>query len=150
MRFVGEPASLEAIEREVLPAFLAYHARADGYGFWAAVEPASGEFVGWFHLRPRAGQDPPDEPELGYRLHRRFWGRGLGTEAARALVARAFLELGARRVHASTAADNVGSRRVLERSGLRLVREYWSEEYGAVDVEYEARREDWDGGGPGA
>ena len=145
MRYLGGPTPREVIEDEHLPHFLGYAERGDAYGFWAAVERAGGGFVGWFHLRPRPGRDRPDEPELGYRLRRRFWGRGYGTEGSRALIARAFLELGARRVHASTAADNVASRRVMEKAGMTLVREYWSEEYQAHDVEYAVTRDGWNG-----
>lgn len=51
MRFVtgGIPTSREEIQNEVLPAFLAYHQRYEGYGLWAAIEKATGEFLGWFH-----------------------------------------------------------------------------------------------------
>ena len=66
-------------------------------GFWAAIERATGAFLGWFHLRPHP-EDPHDEPELGYRLVRRGVGRGYATEGSRALVDKAFAELGARRV----------------------------------------------------
>jgi RimJ/RimL family protein N-acetyltransferase len=96
MRYItgGRPTPRELIEREELPAFLA---RSDGYGFWAAVEKASGEFIGWFHLRPRA-DGAADEPELGYRLRRSAWGKGYATEGSRALVEKAFTDLGAQRV----------------------------------------------------
>ena len=55
MRFVtgGIPTSREEIENEVLPAFLGYYERYEGYGFWAAIEKKTGEFLGWFHFRPR-------------------------------------------------------------------------------------------------
>ena len=126
-----------------------YPERSPGYGFWAAIERTTGEFVGWFHLRP-GSDDAPDEPELGYRLHRRFWGRGLATEGSRALVDTAFLDRGARRVHASTMAVNAGSRRVMEKSGLRFVRTFhadWpvritGDEEG--DVEYAITRAEWE------
>src|SRR5262249_18490952 len=62
--------------REGVAHFLAWYERYDGDGFWAALEKSSGEFVGWFHLRPRADA-PGDEPELGYRLRRSAWGEGL-------------------------------------------------------------------------
>ena len=44
MRFVtgGVPTSREEIENEVLPAFLGYYQRYEGFGFWAAVEKATG------------------------------------------------------------------------------------------------------------
>ena len=48
MRFVtgGVPTSREEIENEVLPAFLGYYQRYEGYGFWAAIEKETGEFLG--------------------------------------------------------------------------------------------------------
>ncbi len=144
----GIPTPREEIERDVLPAFLAYYDRVDGYGFWAAVEKDSQEFIGWYHLRPAPGA-APDEPELGYRLRRSAWGRGLGTEGARALIDLAFTKLGARRVVAETMAVNLASRRVMERAGMSLVREFqaeWphrieGEELG--DVEYAVTRDEW-------
>lgn len=142
MRFLGPPASREEIQNDFLPHFLAYDERGDGYGYWAAVEKATGDFLGWFHLRPRAGTHP-EEPELGYRLRRSAWGRGYATEVSGALLARAFSQLGARRVVASTAADNLASRRVMEKVGMSLEREYWSDEYQSVDVDYAVDRGDW-------
>lgn len=151
MRYItgGRATPAEEIRDEVLPAFLGYHERGDAWGFWAAVEKTTGTFIGWFHLRPRPGEDPPDEPELGYRLRREAWGRGLASEGARALVERAFRDHGAHRVHASTMVVNAASRRVMERAGLRFVRVFhqdWpdridGEELG--DVEYALTREEW-------
>ena len=151
MRYVtgGVPTPRREIEDEVLPAFLAYHERYAGYGFWAAVENATGEFVGWFHFRP-AEDAPPDEIELGYRLRRSAWGRGYATEGSRALIDKGFTSLGVRRVVASTMVVNVASRRVLEKAGMLLVREFhqpWpypieGDEKG--DVEYALLRSEWE------
>ncbi|MEA2151133.1 MAG: hypothetical protein QOD69_2963 [Solirubrobacteraceae bacterium] len=122
MRFVtgGRTTTRAEIADDVLPRFLAYYERSDGYGFWAAMHHAGGAFLGWFHLRPGPGA-PRDEPELGYRLRRSAWGRGYATEGSLALIERAFVELGATRVIASTLAVNHASRRVLEKCGLHLV-----------------------------
>jgi len=151
MRYIngGRPTPREEIERDVLPAFLTYYERDNGYGFWAAVEKTSGNFIGWFHLRPRpAGR--ADEPELGYRLRRPAWGRGYATEGSRALVDKAFGGLGARRVRAETMAVNVASRRVMEKAGLKYVRTFhqeWPEEIEGTaegDVEYALTRAEWE------
>jgi RimJ/RimL family protein N-acetyltransferase len=151
MRYIsgGRPTSREEIERDVLPAFLRYYQRHAGYGFWAAVEKSTGEFLGWFHLRPKPDGDP-DEPELGYRLRKSAWGKGYATEGSRALVGKAFTELGAHRVYAETMAVNTASRRVMDKAGLRLVRVFhqpWpdtieGEEHG--DVEYALDRTEWE------
>jgi RimJ/RimL family protein N-acetyltransferase len=144
----GRPTPRQEIVDDDLPAFLAYHQRSDGYAFFAAEDRATGEFLGWFHLRPQPGQ-PQDEPELGYRLRRVAWGRGLASEGSRALIDHAFAELGARRVYAETMVVNTGSRRVMEKAGMRHVRTFhadWpdrieGDEHG--DVEYEITREEW-------
>jgi RimJ/RimL family protein N-acetyltransferase len=125
MRFItgGVPTPRAEIESDILPHFLRYYERFAGLGFWAAVERASGAFVGWFHFRPPADAGPGDV-ELGYRLRRAAWGSGYATEGARALIHKGFTELGVRRVVASLYEENVASRRVLEKAGMRLVRRY--------------------------
>jgi RimJ/RimL family protein N-acetyltransferase len=150
MHFVtgGVPTSRQEIVEEYLPAFLSYYDRFSGFGFWAAVDRVTGEFLGWFHLRSAPG-DPPDEVELGYRLRRAAWGRGYATEGSRALVAKAFTELDVRRVHAATMAVHHASRAVMEHAGLRHVRTFhqpWpypiaGEEFG--DVEYALTAQEW-------
>jgi RimJ/RimL family protein N-acetyltransferase len=57
MRFVsgGIPTSRDEIENEFLPAFLGYYQRYQAFGFWAAIEKSTGDFLGWFHFRPRQG-----------------------------------------------------------------------------------------------
>ena len=143
VRWVDPPPSREEVEREHIPAYRRYRESGLGFGFWAAVHRESGEFMGWFHLRPRQGE-APDAPELGYRLRRKWWGQGFATEVSLALVERAFRELGASRVWAAAAAENTRSRRVMEKCGLRLERWYWAEEYGCWDVDYGLTREQWE------
>ncbi len=125
MRFLtgGTPTPRAVIESEILPRFLRYYQRFAGYGYWAAVEKTSGTFLGWFSLVPPE-DDRPDDVELGYRLHRSAWGQGYATEGAHALIRQGFTELGVRRVHATTYQDNLASRRVMEKVGMRLVRSY--------------------------
>lgn len=151
MRYItGGPPEFSAheIESEVLPAYLDYYRSGSRYGFWAVDQRSSGEFLGWFHLRPAPGT-PTDQPELGYRLRQAFWGRGYATEGSRALIDKGFTELGVQRVEASTMVINTASRRVMEKSGMRLVRNFtahWpvaipGDEHG--DVEYAITRQEW-------
>jgi RimJ/RimL family protein N-acetyltransferase len=151
MHFIngGRPTPRDEIENEVLPMFLDCYERFAGYGFWAAVEKSTEEFVGWFHFRPAEGTHP-GEVELGYRLRRSAWGKGYATEGSRALIHKGFAEFGVQRVFASTMVVNVASRRVMEKAGLKFVRTFhqpWpdyieGEEEG--DVEYALLRSEWD------
>lgn len=115
---------------------------------WIAIDLASDEFVGWFGLVPGADATY----EVGYRLGRRWWGRGLAVEGTRAIIAAAFSLLGARRVTAETMAVNQRSRRVMERCGMRHVRTFHLEFDGPLpgtemgEVEYEITRAQWDQG----
>jgi RimJ/RimL family protein N-acetyltransferase len=139
MRFLGPPAT------EVdMPFYTAVYDRHPGFGYWAAIEKVGGAFLGWFLFRPPREDPPPGTIELGYRLHTAAWGRGFATEGAIALVHKGFVELRVERVVADTMAVNTGSRRVMEKAGLRFVREV------GEDVEYALTREEWTAaGGPG-
>ena len=126
-----------------------YYERTRGYGFWAAIEKASGAFIGWFHLRPRQTTTGRTSPSSATACARRPGGQGYATEGSRALIERAFRELGAERVTAETMAVNTASRRVMEKAGLRYVRTFHAEwpdtidgdEHG--DVEYALTRAEW-------
>jgi RimJ/RimL family protein N-acetyltransferase len=151
MRFIngGRPTPRGEIESDVLPAFLDYYERFAGYGFWAAIEKSTGQFVGWFHFRP-AKDAPPGEVELGYRFRKAAWGQGYAAEGSRALIEKGFTDFGVQRVVASTMVVNVASRRVMEKAGLRFVRIFhqdWPDKIEGDeegDVEYALLRSEWE------
>lgn len=148
MRFLngGTPTPRHVIEHEILPRFLRSYGDGNGFGFWAAVEKQSGEFLGWFGFNPPEG-GRLDEAELGYRLRRAAWGQGYATEGARALIRRGFTELGVRRVFATTYEHNVASRRVMEKAGMTLVRSFriTPADLAAQGTFYTSSQEVWDG-----
>ena len=146
----GRPITRAEVEERTLPDILRqYRELPAGMGRFAAVDKATGTFVGWFSLRPANSRGLDGGTELGYRMLPAHWGQGLATEGARALVDSAFADLGADRVVATTMTVNAASRRVLEKAGLRFVRTFfldWPEylegaEHG--DVEYALTREQW-------
>lgn len=56
--------------------------------------------------------------ELGYWLAEAHWGRGVMTEAVRRICREAFDRFDILRIYAEPFADNLGSRRVLEKAGF--------------------------------
>jgi RimJ/RimL family protein N-acetyltransferase len=126
MRFITvQPPSPAEVESRILPAYLReYRELAAGLGSFAAVEKETGEMAGRFSLKPANSYGLAGGAELGYRLYPAFWGRGLATEGARALIGSAFERLLLDRVVATTMADNAGSWRVLEKCGMRRVRTF--------------------------
>ena len=67
--------------------------------------------------------------EIGYWLAPEQWGRGLATEAAKALVVFGFEKLGAEALNSGHFADNPASGRVLEKAGFAAngIARQWSE-----------------------
>jgi RimJ/RimL family protein N-acetyltransferase len=150
---------------------MALAAKVDGLGFWMAfgsadgargstppVREDEGEFIGLMMLPPAHGPDQPDDPtvtDLGYRLVRRHWRKGLASEASRALLRHAFDTVGQSRVIAQTMAVNAGSRGVMKAVGMRYVRTYfprWDDPLPGADlgeVEYEMTRGMWEASADG-
>ncbi|MEV0328951.1 GNAT family N-acetyltransferase [Micromonospora echinospora] len=153
MRYLsgGEPTAPEVIRERYLPNILAGYERWDGnLGLFAAHEKDGGAFIGWFILRP-APEGPLDEVELGYRLRQVTWGNGYATEGSRALLGKAFTELGVRVVWAETMAVNHGSRNIMAKLGMTLaatiptrpdMKLIEGAEHGGV--RYEITREQWE------
>lgn len=160
MRFLtgGSPTPRAVIEADILPRFLHYHERVPGFGFWAGIDKTTGDFIGWFSLRPL--DEHPGGANLGFRLRRAAWGQGHATEGARALIRRAFEELGVQRVVATTYQDNLASRRATEKAGLILIRTFRfttadlkrvdtyhptsQDLWVGDDVEYSLQKTDWE------
>ncbi|MBB5956224.1 RimJ/RimL family protein N-acetyltransferase [Saccharothrix tamanrassetensis] len=141
MRYLegGRPLDRAAVRGDLLPRYLG------ATGWWAGVDKATGVLIGAFEFR----ETEPGVRELGYRLHSRHWGVGYATEVSRALVDNGFRALGVRRVFGTTMAVNAGSRRVLEKAGLRFVRTFFQDWPDPIpgseqgEVEYALDREDW-------
>jgi ribosomal-protein-alanine N-acetyltransferase len=70
--------------------------------------------------------DAPD-PEIGWWLARRYWGRGLATEAAVAAMQDAFGRVGLERVISVARPENIASIRIMEKLGLKLESEFENE-----------------------
>lgn len=90
-----------------------------GFGLWAVVHKAERRVIGYCGLMRFDDIDGQPEIELGYRLTRGFWGRGLATEAAGAVRDHAFGVLGLPRLISLIDPRNTASLRVAEKTGLR-------------------------------
>lgn len=111
---------------------------------WTARLKGSGDFVGWFCLAPGEA----NSAELGYRLRKQHWKRGFASEGAKALVEWGFAKAGYERIVANTMAVNLGSRRVMEKLGMRHVRTVAVDTASVPDADqgevwYEMSRAEW-------
>lgn len=129
MRYIsdGKPMEAKAI-RKVLEKILARYEEWKVYGVWAAELKTTGQFIGWFALKPLPGTS---EIEIGYRLLKKYWGQGYATEGAKELLQYGVRKLGLSKIVAITNAGNIGSKNVLKKIGL---------EYSG-DVDYQSSSE---------
>jgi ribosomal-protein-alanine N-acetyltransferase len=114
-RFLWDDRVLVPAEVDAVIAASAATFAAEGFGHFALREDAAGPLLGTCGLHRYA---PDAEPELLYSLARERWGRGLATEAARAVVDDAFSRLGFARVMARADVPNRDSQRVMQRLGM--------------------------------
>ncbi|QEU97064.1 GNAT family N-acetyltransferase [Streptomyces kanamyceticus] len=124
MRHLGGARHREQVEA-ALRGNLADADRAPGLGYWAGF--VEGDFAGYWLLRPPGGHDEepaPGEGELGFKILRRLWRQGLGSEGSRELLRHGFDDLGLTRICAMSAAANTASHATLTGLGLRHVREF--------------------------
>ncbi|PRQ10079.1 hypothetical protein ENSA7_02850 [Enhygromyxa salina] len=120
MRYIsgGVPNSREDYERGLLARMRAHVDQP--YGFFSAfTNPSEGEYLGWFHLRPSVFDE--HMLELGYRLRREAWGRGLATEGSRTLLDHAFGTLDQTVVDACALPVNTASIAVMRKLGMTYV-----------------------------
>ncbi|KHL18599.1 RimJ/RimL family protein N-acetyltransferase [Mumia flava] len=134
------PAPLTRAESDALVDRIVQRFAAQGFGLWAVEESATGTFLGFTGLNPVpeavaaaavrdtgagvGGEDDPTPTEIGWRLARHAWGRGLASEAARAAARYAFDRAGLSTVWSFTSVTNDRSVAVMRRIGMVLAGEF--------------------------
>ncbi|MDZ4689570.1 MAG: GNAT family N-acetyltransferase [Planctomycetaceae bacterium] len=150
LEFIGSRlgVTVDTYRERIATVYAAHYARHRALGVWAVIERDSGNFLGWVCLRPamdyrfaRECGFQENEAELGYRLRKEAWGKGYATEASRALIARGWEQESIAAVVAAAHIDNRRSRRVMEKCGLTLVKEFPIPGYEFLEVAYRLPRE---------
>jgi ribosomal-protein-alanine N-acetyltransferase len=92
-----------------------------GFCRWKLLVKPTEEMIGFCGVG--FWRDAPD-PEIGWWLARKYWGRGLTTEAARVALQDAFERVGLDRIISIARPENTASIRVMEKLGLKLECEF--------------------------
>jgi RimJ/RimL family protein N-acetyltransferase len=121
MRYVnnGEPWS-DAKVREFISRQMK-HAACNGFCFWKIQRKPDGRLIGLCGLQalPLGCRW---EVEIGWWLAPRYWGRGLASEGASAVMREALKTLSVDRIVAIAVAENHASRRIMQKIGMRYER----------------------------
>lgn len=94
-----------------------------GFGLWAMILKETGDFIGQcgiFHV----DIDGEQLPEIAYHIHRDHHRMGYATEAARGALRYGFETVGLDEIFIHTYVQNIPSRRVAEKLGMTLRKEF--------------------------
>lgn len=115
------PRSREEAQQE-LEWHMNGHPRFPKLGLWATIHKETGKFIGRCGLLPWT-IDGQSEVEVAYTIAREFWGQGLATEAAQAILNYGFEELHLSRLICLIDEENIASQKVAENIGMRFEKE---------------------------
>jgi len=107
----------------------------NGIARFAVIHKESGDFLGWSGIKfiTEEENNHINFYEIGYRFREEFWGNGYAYETAKAWRDYAFNELKVDVLYASAHINNIASRKVLEKIGLKLKNEFtWNNEVPCV------------------
>ena len=132
------PFTLSREETSAAVGWIEKHFENHGFGWWAVEAPGQAPFIGFIGLAvPAFEASFTPCVEIGWRLARPWWGQGLATEGARAVLAHAFEALGLPEIVSFTVPGNTRSRRVMEKLGLRYSEDF---EHPKIDPQHPLRR----------
>lgn len=113
------PSALSRAESDALAARYQAHIDHHGYGRWAIERREDGAVLGFSGPMSMSPPNPlAPGAEMGWRLARRFWGRGYATEASRAAMDFCFADRGLKQIVAFTSTTNLPSQAVMARLGM--------------------------------
>jgi RimJ/RimL family protein N-acetyltransferase len=113
------PNALSREESDALASRIELHFRKYGFGLYAAESVENKSFIGFIGISvPTFEAHFTPCVEIGWRLDAGYWGCGLATEGARAVVGHAFESLALKDLVSFTVPTNIRSRRVMEKLGM--------------------------------
>jgi RimJ/RimL family protein N-acetyltransferase len=116
--------------------------RKDGFGLWAVCLKETGEMIGDCGLTL---QNINGEmlPEIGYHIHKKYWRRGFGKEAARAARDWVFRNTEYDTIYSYMKYTNVGSYSTAIANGMKKVKEY-PDPKNTISYAYAITRAEWE------
>ena len=102
--------------------FLDGHPEHPELGLWATIHKETNQFIGRCGLLPWTIDERP-EVEVAYMLAKEYWGQGLGTEAAQAILEYGFEQLQLSRLICLIDRENLASVKVATKIGMTFEKE---------------------------
>ena len=100
-----------------------------GIGRWAMIDKQTDEFMGWSGLKLKTItlNGHTNFYDIGYRIIRRFWGKGYATESSIAALDYGFNTLNLKTIYGITEKGNDASHKVLLKIGLKYIEDFYDQ-----------------------
>lgn len=91
-------------------------------GRWAIIDKRTKDFIGWTGLKYEQGlRKEFSYYDLGYRLRKKYWGKGIATESAIESLKYGFEKLDLKEIGAAADVNHIVSNKILKKIGLRFI-----------------------------
>lgn len=114
----------------------------NGIGRWAVIDKKTDDFIGWSGLKyEKELRKEFHYYDIGYRLIKKYWGKGIATETAVASLKYGFEKLNLEEISAAAEIEHIASNTVLKKVGLQFVETF---EYDNEILNfYTLKKSDW-------
>jgi ribosomal-protein-alanine N-acetyltransferase len=115
----------------------------NGIGRWAIADKSTNQFIGWTGLKlvKEIMNNQTNYHDLGYRMIRKYWGRGYATETARASLSYGFDILNLNEIIATVNCENAASNAVVHKLGFTLYETFYL--HALKHNWYKMNKKDW-------
>lgn len=115
---------------------------ANGIGRWAIIDKNTKDFIGWTGLKyEQQLRKDISYYDIGYRLRKKYWGKGIATETAIEILKYGFDTLNLEEIGGLADVNNAASNRVLNKIGLRFIETFYLD--GTPHNWYTINRSEW-------
>ncbi len=137
LKYTGDKAFVNKTE---VAEFISKYDQYEKYGFgrWSVYLKDTNQYVGFTGLRHSKESKDID---IGFRINRKYWGKGFATESAMASLNVAFHQYNVEQVTARAMKDNVASHTVIKKLAMKYHSEF--EETGKLWIKYTLSQADW-------
>lgn len=141
MKYIGDGSiytgTLDDVEKESAIHEIEWHNRK--YGSLVIVDKNNRKFLGLFFV---ISEPHTNDVQIGFWLKRSEWGKGIATEASFAVLDSIFFHTQLHLIVATVCRDNKASIRVLEKVGMKYLRDIYHKKAGTKVLLYSITREE--------